>query len=1620
MSSESLKRQAPWRPKELYTGPPAKLILKDGKEFHGYSFGYENPNSASPSCLDTTGEVVFSTAMLGYYEAVTDPSFVGQILVLTYPLIGNVGVPENDVDEYGLLRWFESASNKVRGLVICDYCINDSHWRSTKTFGAWLKEKKIPAIAGIDTRALTKHLRNFGSTFGRIVLGEEALAPTDPALLQDGHFFSPNDYTISELFVNVKPTLYSLVDVDSKIYLKKYEFTEQQILDLIAKDPYILHTAKGLEEYCIFDGTGKYPVESFANNADYIKNGRPKLLIIVDCGIKNSIIRSILQWTSVGTKALIVPSAFDFTKIEYDGLFLSNGPGNPEKSTTTIKNVRAALKRPTPIFGICLGNQILALSAGAKVYKMLYGNRGFNQPCIDLRTYKCYATIQNHGYAIDRTTLPEGWAILFENANDHTVEGIVHKELPWFSVQFHPEVTAGPTDTTFLIRDFMNCIERNTTLPLHIRQMSTHVKCKRILLLSSGGLSIGQAGEFDYSGSQAIKALKEAGAKVILVNPNVATVQTSGMADVTYFLPITFEYVSEIIRKERPDGIMCGFGGQTGLNCGIELWRSGILKEFSCEVLGTSIETILDTEDRARFSQKMQEIDERCAPSLVAASVQECLDAAERLGYPVLVRGNFELGGFGSGFANCKEELLAITERIFNTSGAFCIANSEGSSHGEGTAESIYVHVDKSLCGWKEIEFEILRDSNDNCVCAASMENFDPLGIHTGDSIVVAPAQTLNGLECYKLREVAFKVVRHLGIVGECNIQFAVDTKSEEYFIVELNARLSRSSALASKATGYPLAYMAAKVALGYDLVQMRNCITHVTTACYEPSLDYLVVKLPKWDLKKFEFADTSLGSCMKSVGEVMSIGRTFEEAMQKAIRMGNDEMTGFEAGNLSNETLENVIKVLKHPTPDRVAAIFRAFELGLTVKEISAYSLIDPWFIHKLHNVFIATNSIKEFKSLKDMTASQMYFFKTMGFSDKQIAKVWTKSESAPTEDDVRAHRKALGILPFVKLIDTLAAEYPAKTNYCYLTYNGVEHDVVPCKPVGTEYPGIIVLGCGPYRIGSSIEFDWSAVGCIKTLRNIGHAAIIVNCNPETVSTDFDVSDRLYFEELTTEIVDAIYQFENPYGIIISVGGQTANNLACKLSELGTNVLGTSVESIDKCECRNKFSEICDILNIDQPPWEEFTSVEGAREFCKKVCFPVLVRPSYVLSGASMRVITSFAELDKFLQTSAVVNRSHPVVISKFIENAKEVEMDCVAQHGIILNYAISEHVEYAGTHSGDATLLLPAQNIFVDTHRRVKKITQKLSRHLNISGPFNVQFMCKNGQIKIIECNLRASRTLPFISKTFNVDFIDLATRVMVGAPFRVHNIQLMDLDYVAIKMPVFSFDRLHPADPLLGVEMKSTGEIAAFGASKYEAILKAMIASGRKMPKKGVLLSLGSSMDKFIFAKKIRGLLGLGLDVYATEGTFDYVTKLWSSEKALSDDSPDAVSPVESAHNVQLKLRDMTEEVIDVSHVDGTRKIGKFYKVFKPSQKKEPSALDALRDGKVDLFINVSDTVNSEQTTDGYIMRRAFVNAKVTLISSTKLATLLIDALMLQDVKISKGKTFLHAKSHHEYMS
>ena len=1095
---------------------------------------------------------------------------------------------------------------------------------------------------------------------------------------------------------------------------------------------------------------------------------------------------------------------------------------------------------------------------------------------------------------------------------------------------------------------------------------------KKVLLLGSGALKIGEAGEFDYSGSQALKALKEEGIHTVLINPNIATVQTSeGVADQIYFLPVTPYFVEKVIEKERPDGVMLAFGGQTALNCGVELYKKGIFEQYGVKVLGTPVQAIIDTEDREIFVRKLDEIDVKTIQSEAVENAEDARRAAAELGYPVIVRAAYALGGLGSGFCDNEEELNVLVEKAFSF--------------------SPQVLVEKSLRGWKEVEYEVVRDRFDNCITVCNMENFDPLGIHTGESIVIAPSQTLSNTDYHKLRELAIRIIRHIGIVGECNVQYAYDPESEDYRVIEVNARLSRSSALASKATGYPLAFVAAKLGLGYGLFDLKNSVTKTTSAFFEPALDYVVCKIPRWDLGKFHGVDKELGSSMKSVGEVMAIGRTFEEAIQKGLRMIGQGMHGF----VENKELviSDIDKALREPTDKRIFVISKAFRAGYTVDQVHELTKIDRWFLEKLMNIMNTSKELHEYSeaachstsSCHSTTAchstaschserseeslplarskEQFLHFvrndiaaqellrkaKVQGFSDFQIARAFGLEKYMDSEEGIlaiRALRKSMGILPVVKQIDTLAAEYPARTNYLYLTYSGIANDV---HYLG-DRKSIVVLGSGAYRIGSSVEFDWCGVQALNTIRKEGYRSVMINYNPETVSTDYDMCDRLYFDELTFERVMDILELENPHGVIVSTGGQIPNNLAMRLDAQNVPILGTSAKSIDNAEDRDKFSAMLDRIGVDQPEWRALTSLEDINAFVDKVGFPVLVRPSYVLSGAAMNVCSNQEELERFLQLAANVSKKHPVVVSQFIEHAKEVEMDAVAQNGEIIAYAISEHIEFAGVHSGDATIQFPPQKLYVETVRRIKRISREIARELNISGPFNIQYLAKDNDIKVIECNLRASRSFPFVSKVLKINFIELATKVMLGIPVQKPDKNLFDLDYVGIKASQFSFNRLQKADPVLGVDMASTGEVGCIGSDTSCAILKAMLSVGYRIPQKNILLSTGTPKQKVDMLSAARMLQKKGYKLFATGGSSKFLTE---------------------------------------NGVENTR-------VYWPSEPDmQPQALDMLHKKEIDMVVNIPKNLTAGELDNGYKIRRAAIDLNIPLITNARLASAFINA-------------------------
>uniref|UniRef100_A0AAQ5XMB2 Multifunctional protein CAD n=1 Tax=Amphiprion ocellaris TaxID=80972 RepID=A0AAQ5XMB2_AMPOC len=1440
----------------------ASLVLEDGTTFRGRVFGAN---------VSVSGEVVFQTGMVGYPEALTDPSYRCQLLTLTYPLVGNYGVPKDEEGEFGLSRWFESSKIHAAALIIGELAESPSHWSSVKSLDQWLKEQGIPGLQGVDTRCLTKKIREKGTMLGKLVMDgtPESSIPFD------------------------NPDQRNLVQ------------------EVSMKEPQVFNPSGSLR------------------------------ITVVDCGIKYNQIRCLAQR---GARVTVVPWDHLLDPNDFDGLFISNGPGDPQLCQATINNVKkvVCVDHPKPVFGICLGNQLLSLVIGAKTYKMKYGNRGHNQPCIHNGTDRCFITSQNHGFAVDPDTLPEDWDVLFTNANDHTNEGIVHNTKPLFSVQFHPEHMAGPTDLVSLFDVFLNTVkdhkEAKLIWMLHVSQsiciftnntLSIPGLPRKVLILGSGGLSIGQAGEFDYSGSQAIKALKEENIQTVLINPNIATVQTSkGLADKVYFLPITPEYVTQVIKNERPDGVLLTFGGQTALNCGVELTKLGILEKYKVKVLGTPVASIEMTEDRKIFVEKMEEINEHVAPSEAALSVEQAVAAAERLGYPVLVRSAFALGGLGSGFANNREELTSLVTSAF--------------------AHTSQVLVDKSLKGWKEIEYEVVRDAYDNCVTVCNMENIDPLGIHTGESIVVAPSQTLNDHEYNMLRNTAIKVIRHLGIVGECNIQYALNPESEQYYIIEVNARLSRSSALASKATGYPLAYVAAKLGLGIPLPQLKNSVTNQTTANFEPSLDYCVVKVPRWDLSKFLRVSTKIGSSMKSVGEVMAIGRSFEEAFQKALRMVDENCVGFD------HTIKPVSeKELQTPTDKRIFVLAAAFRAGYTVDQLYELTKIDRWFLHKMKNIADHERLLETYNQDEStMPPEVMRKAKQLGFSDKQIALAVQSTELA-----VRKLRHDWSILPVVKQIDTVAAEWPAHTNYLYLTYHGTENDL------SFNDQHVMVIGSGVYRIGSSVEFDWCAVGCITELREMGYKTIMVNYNPETVSTDYDMCDRLYFDEISFEVVMDIYERENPEGVILSMGGQLPNNIAMSLHRQQCRILGTSPEFIDCAENRFKFSRMLDTIGISQPQWKELSETESAVKFCETVGYPCLVRPSYVLSGAAMNVAYSDSDLEKYLTNAVAVSKEHPVVISKFIQEAKEIDVDAVACDGVVMAIAVSEHVENAGVHSGDATLVTPPQDLNQKTIERIKLIVHAIGQELQVTGPFNLQLIAKDDQLKVIECNVRVSRSFPFVSKTLGVNLVALATQAIMGE--NVEPVGLMSgKGIVGVKVPQFSFSRLAGADVVLGVEMASTGEVACFGENRYEAYLKAMLSTGFKIPKKNILLSIGSYKNKSELLPTVQALESLGYDLYASLGTADFYTE----------------------HGVKVMAVDWPFEEEDSECA---------------TKEKQRSIMNYLEENHFDLVINLSMRNSggrrlSSFVTKGYRTRRMAIDYSVPLIIDIKCTKLFVQAL------------------------
>ena len=1493
-----------------------KLVLRGGREFRGKLFG----------CVDFDGiraEVVFQTGMVGYPESLTDPSYCSQILVLTYPLIGNYGIPEDVVDEWGLSKRFESSRVHISGLVVGEYNEKYSHWTGEKSLGDWMNEYGVVGLSGIDTRELTKILRENGTMRGEIVKCGEWEIP------------GIEDENPDVEFPVIKQIGYGSVE---KVLVEKEE---------------------------------AYYKLGWEQNSD------GKCVMVIDCGVKMNQLRSLLN---CGMKLLVV-KATEVSSVVWsffgrlleglDGVFISNGPGNPKNCGDAISFLRVLMSRHQgiPVFGICLGHQILSLAAGFETYKMKYGNRGHNIPAVLCGTKRCFITSQNHGYAVKFDESVGGWKELFVNANDGSNEGIISTDTTYFSVQFHPEAKGGPNDTGYLFNVFATIVNKDTLSAEKMSEMIyspwlTDVKkfdVKKVLVLGSGGLSIGQAGEFDYSGSQAIKSYKEEGIETVLINPNIATVQTSkGLADKIYYLPVTPHFVKEVIAREKPDAIALSFGGQTALNCGVELFDEGVIggmdgKSGKVRVLGTPVEAIKTSEDRSDFKDMLLSIDEKMAPSECADNVEEAVLVARRIGYPVLVRAAFALGGLGSGFAHNDAEVRKLV--------------------GVALCNSSQVIIDKSLRGWKEVEYEIVRDRYDNCIAVCNMENIDPLGVHTGESIVVAPSQTLNDDDYFMLRDVAFKVVRKLGIVGECNIQYALDPDSGTYYIIEVNARLSRSSALASKATGYPLAYLAAKLSLGWSLLDIKNCVTKVTSSCAEPSLDYCVVKVPRWDLRKFPGANVKIGSAMKSVGEVMAISRSFEEAFQKALRMADDSVHGFEPlGGDGGEGGEAIEDDLADPSYLRMRSLATAFYRGMSVDRAWELSKIDKWFLKKMKKI---VDMILDFEKLsrkgESLNSDNLHRAKRRGFSDAGLAKIMGQ-----TEMSIRGLRKSYGVGSVVKRIDTVAAEFPCDTNYLYTTYNGDYNDlswgegsaggagsageVGSAGGAGSAGCGgkVIVIGSGVYRIGSSVEFDWCAVNCVRRLRTLGYETIMINYNPETVSTDYDEVDKLYFDEITVESVMDIYEKENPLGVVLSMGGQVANNIAMALHRMGVRVLGTSPERVDEAENRFKFSRMLDSLGVDQPRWKELTDIEDAVGFCEEVGYPCLVRPSYVLSGAAMNVAYCEEELREYLGEAVSVSPEYPVVVSKFIMDAKEIEFDGVAVDGDVRLAAVSEHIENAGVHSGDATLVLPAQDLTDVTIGKIKMTAGKIAKRLDITGPFNMQFIAKDDKIKVIECNLRVSRSFPFASKVFDCNFIEYSTDLIMGVG--------RDRDFgrywesgegkIGVKVAQFSFNRLDNADMKLGVEMRSTGEVACFGKNKEAAYLKALMSSRFGVCDRGVVVvSIGGDRFKKEFFDSFTELYGLKskFKVVCTRGT----GRFYGGSVPVMDD----------------------EEIMEIMRGGGSGGSG-------------GSGREAVA-----LFINVSDDSGRTKGGEGRgrRLRRCAVDSGVPLITNIKCAKLYVKSVM-----------------------
>lgn len=1379
---------------------PVELVLHGGDKFTGYSFGYEE---------SVAGEVVFATGMVGYPESLTDPSYQGQILVLTTPMVGNYGVPPVVEDSFGMTKYFESTGGKIHvsAVVVQEYCDQPDHWDAAQTLGQWLRENKIPGMMMVDTRSIVVKLRDMGTALGKLVFPDH-----------DVPFMDPNTrHLVAEVSTKTRRTY----------------------------------------------GHGTLTI------------------LVIDMGVKLNTLRCLLKYD---VTIVVVPHDWDITTEVYDGLFITNGPGNPQMCTTTIRNVRWALQQDKPIFGICMGNQMLCLAAGGTTYKMKYGHRGQNQPCKCNLDGKVVITTQNHGFAVDFASLPaEEWVEYFTNPNDGSNEGLWHKTKPFCSVQFHPEGRCGPQDTEYLFGDYVRRVKESK-----MKEMPKF-KPRKVLVLGAGGIVIAQAGEFDYSGSQCLKSLREEGIVTVLINPNIATVQTDDeMADHIYYVPLTVEAVKRVIEKERPDGIMLGWGGQTALNCGVKLDELGILKKYNVQVLGTPVSVIAVTEDRELFRDALLQINELVATSEAVTSVEEALKAKDAIGYPMMVRAAYTLGGQGSGIVNTDEELRTKVEVAL--------------------AAAPQVLLEQSVAGWKEIEYEVVRDIYDNCITVCNMENFDPMGVHTGESIVVAPSQTLSNDEYHMLRSASIKIIRHLGIVGECNIQYGLEPNSHRYVVIEVNARLSRSSALASKATGYPLAHVATKVALGKGLFEITNGVTKTTMACFEPSLDYVVVKAPRWDLHKFNMVSHDIGSMMKSVGEVMSIGRTFEEAIQKAIRMVDPGNIGFDVPQHLEDMSWDYMHDIRHPTPNRIFALCRAFHEGHTVEEIHDISKITKFFLSKLEKLVLLQRETAEAFAgeINAMPHDVLLNLKAHGFSDRQIGKFMQCSPQ-----DVRARRVHLQIMPLVKQIDTVAGEFPAaQCCYLYTTYNAQRDDVPFTERM------YAVLGCGGYRVGNSVEFDYGGVLVVRELRRLGNKVIMINSNPETVSTDYDECDRLYFDEVSEETVLDVLCKERVKGVIISLGGQNVQNMALPLKKQGLPILGTDPSNIDRAEDRNKFSSMCDELGVPQPEWESAVSLEQVLAFCDRVGYPALVRPSYVLSGTAMAVIANKEDVKRYLMEAASVSGEHPVVVSKYYEQAMEYDVDIVAHHGRVLCYAICEHVENAGVHSGDATMFLPPQNTDKATMKKIYECAARIAERLDVTGPMNVQFLLsQEGQLRIIEANVRSSRSVPFVSKTLGISFpAVMVSAFLSGRDETLVPIKRAKMTHIGCKASMFSFNRLPGADPILGVEMASTGEIGVFGRNPKEVFLKAMLCQNFRIPKTGVFVACDEdSVAKMLCPSIAR--LEQTLRIYTTTQTAAVLKEFGIAHEVLTQRSEVPGGAKEATYDIEVAKKLKFDLVVQI---------------------------------------------------------------------------------------------------------